>query len=49
MGHEKIEETMNTYGHLFPNNENEAHVAAFESFVLGSAGKTRSKTAANAA
>lgn len=49
MGHEKIEETMNTYGHLFPNNENEEHAAAFESFVLGGARKIRSKTAANAA
>jgi integrase len=49
MGHEKIELTMNTYGHLFPNNENEEHSAAFEAFVLSGGGKTCSRTAANTA
>ena len=39
MGHEKIELTMNDYGHLFPNQADQtgAHAAAFEAFVLGPA------------
>jgi hypothetical protein len=36
MGHEKIELTLGTYGHLFPGRSSDREkVAAFEASVLG--------------
>jgi integrase len=39
LGHASIKLTLDTYGHLFPNNDDGAELAAGEAFLLVGEGK----------